>query len=578
MEALSRDSILKFAVPDWADRLSRGLSIAPEIPLDHIKAARAVGIFNKLRLPDVPGQPALKEAGGEWMREIVRLIFGSLDDAGKRRVAEIFAMVPKKNAKTTGGAAIMLTALLMNERPRAEFVLVGPTQEVADLAFQQGVGMIEADAEGYLQSRFQVQEHLKTIVDRRNKAKLKIKTFDLKVATGSKPAGILIDELHLMSQMNFASRVVGQLRGGMIANPEAFLIMITTQSDDVPSGVFKAELDYARGVRDGRITKDPRVVPLIYEFPEAMQIDESRPWADPKNWPMVLPNLGKSITIERLISDYEVAKEKGEAEERRWASQHLNVQIGLALHDGRWAGANYWLGAKDPEQITLESLLKRSEVVVVGGDAGGLDDLLAVAVIGRDKITHDWLHWGRAWVQDDVLEKRKEIAERLLDFVKDGDLNIVSKLNPTQDIMEFCDVIETVWKSGLMPERSGSGLDPAGIMTIVDELARRGIFADQHEPPGPVTGVKQTATQLAPAIWGLERKLRDGTFWHAGQPIMAWNVSNAKVEQRGNAVLITKQAAGKAKIDMLAATLNASLLMGLNPQSAGSKQPSVYFL
>ena len=554
-----------FACPDWAERLAQGKSLLPELPLDHLKAARAVAIFNKLRLPDVVGQPSLGEAAGEWMRDIVRALFGSLDPAsGARRVQEIFAMVPKKNAKTTGGAAIMLTSMLMNERPRAEFILVGPTQEVADLAFQQAVGMIEADPENYLQKRFQVQEHIKTIVDRRNKAKLKIKTFDLKVATGSKPAGILLDEVHLMSQMSFATRVVGQLRGGMIANPEAFMVMITTQSDEVPAGVFKSELDYARGVREGRI-KNGRVLPLIYEFTEAMQMDEAKPWADPKNWPMVLPNLGKSISIDRLVSDFEAAQEKGDAEIRRWASQHLNVQIGMALHDGRWRGADYWMGAKDPERITLDSLIERCEVLVIGGDAGGLDDMMGLAVIGRDKKSKDWLHWGHAWVQEEVLEKRKEIAERLRDFERDGDLTICrGKEGKTRDIKEFCDLVERLFKTGKLAGINGVGLDPADITAIVDELDRRGIGT--AEKKGPIVGVKQTATTLATAIWGLERKLSDGTFWHAGQAIMAWNVSNAKVEQRGNAVLITKQTAGKAKIDLLAATLNAGYLMGLNPQ------------
>ncbi len=577
MEALTRDSILKFAVPDWADRLAHGLSIAPDIPLNHAKAAKAVAIFDKLRLPDVAGQPYLKTAAGDWQRDIVRLVFGSVDETGRRRVAEIFAMVPKKNSKTTGGAAIMLVALLMNDRPRAEFVLVGPTQEVADLAFQQVVGMIDSDSEGYLQNRFQVQEHLKTIIDRRNKAKLKIKTFDLKVATGSKPAGILIDELHLMSQMSFATRVVGQLRGGMIANPEAFLIMITTQSDQVPAGVFKAELQYARGVRDGRINRDPRVLPLIYEFPESMQVDENRPWANPENWPMVLPNLGKSITIDRLISDYEVAKEKGEEEERRWASQHLNVQIGLALHDGRWRGADYWLNAKDPEQITLESLLARSEVVVVGGDGGGLDDLLGLSVLGRDKISKDWLLWAKAWAQSDVLDKRKDIAERLRDFETDGDLVILKPGETTRDIKEFCDVIEQVFKSGLLPEKQGVGLDPYAVGSIIDELALRGIYTEAHEPPGCVTGIRQGAA-LSPATWGMERKLKDGTLWHAGSELLSWCVGNAKTEQRGNAVLITKQTAGKAKIDPLVAAFNAVMLMSKNPEAKKLLVPSVVFL
>jgi phage terminase large subunit-like protein len=410
LEALN-DPAWCFACPTGASGCSDGRSLVPTFPLNDHEADRAVGIFNNLRLPDVPDQPRLAEAAGDWIRDIVRALFGSLDPETKRRkIQEAFLLVPKKNAKTTYGAAIALTALLLNERPRAELQLIGPTQIVAQVAFDQAKGMIEADP--YLVKRFWIREDKLTIEDRVNKARLKIKTFDMKVATGSKPVFVLLDEIHLLSKSAGAPSVVGQIRGNMIANPERLLVMITTQSDEPPDGVFKAELGMPAACATAGLRTAFACCPLLFEFPEEMQRDPAKPWADPKNWPMVLPNLGLSLNIDDLVQKFAEAEEKGEAELRRWASQHLNIQIGLALHTGGWIGASYWETAADPT-LTLDELLARSDVAVVGIDGGGLDDLLGAAVIGRCRKTRDWLHWGHAWAQTDVFERRKDIADRL---------------------------------------------------------------------------------------------------------------------------------------------------------------------
>jgi phage terminase large subunit-like protein len=269
----------------------------------------------------------------------------------------------------------------------------------------------------------------------------------------------------------------------------------------------------------------------------------------------VLPNLGLSITLDRLVSDFAEAKQKGEEEVRIWASQHLNVEIGLALHNDRWRGADYWQDAK-LEGLTLEELLRRSEVVTAGVDGGGLDDMLGLAVLGRTKGTHEWLLWTHAWVQKDVVDLRPEIAEKLRDFEADGDLTICQ--TPTQDVNEVADFVKQVHEAGLLPEKLGVGLDPYAISAIVDALAQRGIEGET------LSAIRQGAA-LSPASWGMERKLKDGTLWHGGQPLMAWCVGNARTEQRGNAVLITKQTAGKAKIDPLVAAFNAVMLMSRNP-------------
>ena len=95
----------------------------------------------------------------------------------------------------------------------------------------------------------------------------------------------------------------------------------------------------------------------------------------------------------------------------------------------------------------------------------------------------------------------------------------------------------------------------------MDAMAERGVEGAER-----IVGIPQ-GWQMAGAIKTAERKLADGTLWHAGQAIAAWAVGNAKVEPRGNAVTITKQAAGSAKIDPLMAMLNAVALMSRNPEA-----------
>ena len=553
-------------MPDWEQTLLAGGSLVPDLPLDVAEAGRAVAIFDRLRLPDVPGQPTLGEAAGDWFRDVVRAIFGSLVD-GVRMVPGAFVLVPKKNSKTTNGAALMLTALLMNERPRASFALFGPTQEIADLAFAAISGMIDADPD--LAKLLHVRDHLKTVVNRVTGATLKVMTFDMKVATGGKFAGWLLDELHLLGKVAYTSRVIGQLRGASVAVPEAFGVIITTQSDEPPAGAFKAELDYARRVRDGHI-EDGTILPVLYEFPEKMQTDGAKPWRQVENWRLVLPNLGRSVSLPVLERDYATAREKGDEEERRWASQHLNIQIGLALHSNRWEGADHWERAGNAK-ITLDYILERCEVCTIGIDGGGLDDLLGLAVLGRERETKRWLHWGRAWADRGVRLLRKEIASRLDDFEREGDLVFVdiaeTESGANADVAEVADIVERIFKAGLLPEKAGIGVDAAGIAAILDELALR-------EIPDEIIAAVPQGYRLSGVIKGAARKLKDGTLKHGARPMMAWAVGNARSELRGSAVYVTKQASGTAKIDPLVGLFNAFDLMSLNPEAAGG--PSVY--
>lgn len=546
--------------PGWWDRLQTGGSLLPDLPLTE-EGDRAVRIFNKLRLADVPGTPTMEEAGGDWFREIVRAMFGSVDPVTRQRmIRELFALVPKKNSKTTNGALLMVTALLMNQRPRASFVMTAPVQDVAQLAFDAAAGAIELDE--VLSKKFHVRHHLKTILHRETKAELEIMTFDPAVLTGQKiSGGALIDELHVCAKMAKAPKALRQIRGGMLPFPESFLAFITTQSDEPPVGVFADELTKAREIRDGK--REGAMLPVLYEFPREVQESRDRAWEDPELWPLVTPNLGKSITLPRLVSDHRDAKDTSEAELRVWASQHLNIQIGLALSAQAWAGAEFWDGCAEPG-LTLDTLIERSEVAVVGVDGGGLDDLLGLVVIGRCRETRKWLWWSHAWAHEIVKERRQDIAERLRDLETAGDLTFVAR--PGDDVGEVVDIICRLKTANLLPDEEAVGVDSVGIGDIYEEATspERGI------QPKQFVAVSQ-GWKLNGAIKDTERKVAGGEIVHGGQPLMSWCVGNAKAEPKGNATSITKQVSGTAKIDPLMAGFNAVTLMSRNPASRQRK-------
>lgn len=548
--------------PSWEKSLMSGRSLIPAAIkrcLNDELAKKAVALFKTFRLADVPGQPTMEEAAGEWFLELVEVIIGCYDPVTKRRMLkEIFLLVPKKNMKTTGGALIMLLLLIYNERPNGEAIMTAPVHDVAEIAFKAISGAIELDAD--LKRIFDVQPHLKTIIDLRTNATLSVMTFDPAVLTGQKLFAALIDELHVIARNPKADSALRQIRGGMMPFNEAILIFITTQSEEAPSGVFASELIAARAIRDG-VRKDARVLPILYEFPEDLQKgkDPKLNWRDPALWGLVTPNMGRSISLDTLVTSMRDAESKSEAEVRSWASQHLNIEIGLALRSNAWSGAEVWTRGPSDAALDLDALLARCEVVEVGVDGGGLNDLLALAVAGREKETGLWLVWAKAWAHPIVLERNKPTQVQLLDLQKAGELVFVEQ--PGDDMEELVDIVTRCERAGLLDK---IGLDPYGVGGIVDALLTADI------PKESIVGISQ-GWRLGGAIKTLERAIAEGKLVHADQPLLNWCVSNARIEMRSNAVLITKAASGAAKIDALMALLNAIHLLSTNPASKAVK-------
>jgi len=543
---------------DWEARLLDGRSLVPDLPLYPAEAARALRVFKRLRLPDVIGTPRMEDACGPWFFKIVEALFGSYDPkTHERKITEFFQLIPKGNSKSSNGGAIMLTAFILNQRPEAEFLFIAPTIEIASIAFKQAKGTIRLDED--LSAFCQVQDHIRRITHTETGATLSIKAADTDVITGSKAVGTMIDETHVFAKKGNAKDIFIELRGALTKRPDGFLFQTTTQSKQPPTGVFASELEMARKVRDGKV-KMP-MLPVLYELPE--HLAKNNGWKERKYWPLVNPNLGRSTSADFLERELLRAEEEGAASLALIASQHFNVQIGVALRSDGWAGAEVWERGIEVG-LTLDEILARSEVVTVGVDGGGLDDLLGVGLIGREKGTKRWLGWAHALISDIGIERRKANAAQYDAFEREGSLTRFTYMRPDTlsvaqplNIQYVVDLVEKVQKLGLLAQ---VGVDAAGIGSIVDALGEIGVTQDAEKLDAVRQGIG-----LMGAVKTIEIKLADYSFRHGGSALMAWCVGNIKVVPTPTAMRIARDESGYGKVDPAMALFNAAHLMGLNP-------------
>lgn len=578
------------ACPDWEQRIVERRSLVPFAPLFPDEAEAALEVFKSLRMVGVPrtdGRPGwatFGEACDQFVFDFVAAIFGAYDaKRGQRLISEFLLLISKKNGKSTIAAGIMLTALLRNWREMAELSILAPTQKVAGNSFKPAAAMVRADP--VLQDLLQVVAHERLIRHRVTGAELKVIAADTNTVGGSQAGFVLVDELWIFGKRSNAGDMLEEATGGLASRPEGFVIYLTTHSNEPPTGVFKEKLEYFRDVRDG-VIDDPHSFGMLFEWPEAML--EGQAYMKPENFYVTNPSIDRSVSqdfiqkkLRRAAAGDDEVDEDGEKETLQVVlAKYLNVEIGLKLRRDRWRGANNWQAAGD-RSLTLESLLERCEVVVVGIDGGGLDDLFGLCVAGRERDTKRWLYWFRAWAWPEVLKRRKSEAPTLKGFIADGDLILCghnggpaleewaepSDQEPEaapvaieQDVAEVVAIIAQVQDSELLPDKGAIGLDPQGVGALVDALADIGLVHPQ------VVAVSQ-GFRLSSAVWSMERKLKMNMIVHDGSPMMAWCVGNAKAEQKGNAVLITKESAGKAKIDPLIAGFNATKLLESAPEA-----------
>ena len=545
------------SLEDWKSRIINEQSLIPCEPLNQKVADIALRIFKSLILVDF-FHKTLGEVCKQWVFDFVAVIFGAYDPVTRERyIKEFFLLIAKKNSKSTIASGIMLTAIILNERHSAQFVIVSPTKETSESSFRPVADMIKADPE--LLKMFNVADHGKTITHLGTKATLKVLAFDANTLTGLKATGILVDEIHLLGNKAQADTILREAMGGMLSRPESFCIYLTTQSSGTPNGIFKQKLDYARSIRDKEVINN-QFLPVLYEFPEEMILDQS--YLDSKHWYIPNPNYNASLKIKDLLISYEQIKDIRESKQD-FLSKHLNVQQTLNLKADNWE-LFVDLLPRSEEVFTLEELIDRSEVISIGFDGARVYDLAGLTVTGRLKDTNQFISWSHAWLNRVALEKNKRSATKLLELEQLKEVTIVDQ--EAQQFTEITALIKMIDQSGKLYQ---IGVDAAGLGNFRTDLEEAGINPDK------IVSIRQ-GIQLQNYITAIEQLLFKGSLKFAKQELIRWQASNTRLISKFNAVMISKEDSTD-KIDNIISILNSIAIMVTNPPSMAIKKASIYF-
>jgi phage terminase large subunit-like protein len=327
----------------------------PGARFDRDKADRAVDFIEtccRHVKGELAGQPIKLEP---WQKEIVRGVFGWHRANGTRLFRECYIEVPRKNGKSTLGAAIALYMLFADGELGAEIYSVAADTDQANIVFSVARGMVEQD-----QELSEVAQSFRRSIVYKSSA-YHVLSADAPTKHGKNASNVLFDELH--AQPNRELYDVMKTSTG--ARRQPLFMMFTTAGFDRNSICWEVH-EYAQKVIDGTVN-DSAFLPVIYAS------EESDDWTNKRVWKAANPNFGVSIKEEYLEAECERAKSTP-AYENTFRRLHLNQ---WTQQDVRWMPMAEWDQCN--MQVSRETL--RGRRCYAGLDLASTTDIAALVLV-----------------------------------------------------------------------------------------------------------------------------------------------------------------------------------------------------
>jgi len=183
-----------------------------------------------------------------WMRDLINDIFRINPDTGRRQYRTYLLGVPRKNAKSTIGAAIAVNQLIL-DRSDAEPQIISAAgdRDQARLVFNMAKQMIQSSPE--LDSICTI--HKNQITNNQTGGEYRVVSSDSGASHGLNPSTVIVDEYHVHKKDD----LYVALNTGSAMRNEPLTIVISTAGFDLDSPLGQL-YQYGRRVESGEMQDD----------------------------------------------------------------------------------------------------------------------------------------------------------------------------------------------------------------------------------------------------------------------------------------------------------------------------------
>ena len=359
-----------------------------------------------------------------WQRAAISLIFGIVDESGKRQFREVFWVVGRKQGKTLLAAAIATYMSYAAGEYGSEIYFLAPKLDQADLCYSALEFNVHAEPE--LDSITKSTKYRGLMIQETNTMVKKL-AFTSKKSDGYSPQFFCADEVSSWPGGN-GIRQWEVMVSGTGAREEPLGMAISSGGYE-NEGLFDELMKRSTAFLMGN-SREQHILPIIY------MIDDPEKWKDLNELRKSLPGLGVSVSEEFIRKEIATAEE----------SIPKEIEVKVKYANLKQAMSTCWLRAEDINKAfghhkSLEEI--RGYYCVGGVDLSQCVDLTSSCIVTEiDGVL--WVH-SHFWLPNKRLEeatKRDQIPYEI--YIKKGFLSLSGEefINNDDVLHWFMDLVK----------------------------------------------------------------------------------------------------------------------------------------